>query len=129
MSQHEVMAPPTPSEPVALRHQAADRAELPPAEPKPTSLTHQLESTLSAWSDSTVNVGIWECEPGEFTADRTAATEVCQILSGSAVVTGEDGTTAHVGPGSLLVLPHGWRGRWLIEQHLRKTFVLISASA
>jgi uncharacterized cupin superfamily protein len=56
-------------------------------------------------------------------ADRSTNTEVCQIISGYGTVTGEDG--AAIGPGSLLVLPRGWRGTWVIRETIRKSFVIV----
>lgn len=101
--------------------------ELPEPQPKPTSLSGQLESSLSVWADAVADTGVWECGPGEFTADRSGATEVCHIISGSGRVVGEDGTSADIGPGSLLVLPRGWRGTWLIKETVRKTYVMVGA--
>ncbi|MHB1431896.1 MAG: cupin domain-containing protein [Streptosporangiaceae bacterium] len=126
MTESQVAGESSPAVAIPLRHLAADQAQLPPAEAKPTSLTGQFEASLTAWASDIVDAGIWECEPGEFTADRSTSTEICQILSGAATVTGEDGTATEIGPGSLLVLPRGWRGRWVIREHLRKTYVVIS---
>ncbi|NJC73935.1 DUF861 domain-containing protein [Planosporangium thailandense] len=113
-----------------MRHVAADAAALPAAQPKPTSLTGQVESALAVWqSAAPTSAGIWECDPGEFTAARPDLTEVCQILSGSGTVTGEDGVSAEIGPGSLLVLPLGWRGTWVVREKIRKTYVLIGGAA
>jgi uncharacterized cupin superfamily protein len=50
---------------------------------------------------------------------------VCYIITGSGTVTGEDGVSADIAPGSFLVLPKGWRGTWLIRETIRKTFVSI----
>ncbi|MGV0808041.1 cupin domain-containing protein [Mycolicibacterium setense] len=105
----------------------AGTAELPEPQPKPTSLSGQLESSVSVWADTVTDTGVWECGPGEFTADRSGATEVCHIISGSGRVVGEDGTAADIGPGSLLVLPRGWRGTWLIKETVRKTYVMVGA--
>jgi hypothetical protein len=112
---------------VSLRHVAATTAALPDPQLKPTSRTGQQESTLSVWEQGPVtSSGIWECEPGEFTAVRDACTEVCQILSGSGTVEGDDGTSVDIEAGSLLVLPIGWSGTWIIHERIRKTYVLIS---
>ncbi|NJC67902.1 DUF861 domain-containing protein [Planosporangium flavigriseum] len=103
---------------------------MPPAQPKPTSLTGQVESTLSVWqSTAPTSTGIWECDPGEFTASRDGYSEICTILSGSGTVVGEDGVSADIGPGSLLVLPMGWRGTWVIKEKMRKTYVMIKDAA
>lgn len=111
--------------PVRLHHVHTADTELPAPEPKPTSRTNQLESTLDVWAAGTLSTGVWECGPGEFTADRSTNTEVCQIISGYGTVTGEDGTGADIGPGSLVVLPRGWRGTWVIRETIRKTFVIV----
>jgi len=29
------------------------------------------------------------------------------------------------GPGSLLVLPQGWRGTWVVRETIRKTYVIV----
>ncbi|GGE13044.1 hypothetical protein SAMN05421774_103124 [Gemmobacter megaterium] len=95
---------------------------------KPTTLTPgQQEASALLWAsaDGRVKVGVWECTPGRFTADRTAAGEHCHILSGRAVVRNADGSHARdIGPGDLLVLPQGWTGEWEILTHLRKLFLI-----
>jgi uncharacterized cupin superfamily protein len=116
--------------PVSLRHIAADTVTLPEPQPKPTSRTGQVEASLSVWqSAAPTSTGIWECEPGEFTAVRDDYTEICQILSGSGTVRGDDGVSADLLPGSLLVLPVGWRGTWVVRETIRKTYVLIGGAA
>ncbi len=114
---------------VGLWHLAVAEAVLPDATPKPTSRSGQLEATLGVWQSASTGTGVWECGPGEFTADRSQQMEVCTVLSGSATVTGLGGDVAVVGAGSLLVLPAGWQGTWVIEETVRKTYVLIVAAA
>ncbi|WP_433515778.1 cupin domain-containing protein [Nonomuraea sp. CA-143628] len=109
-----------------LSHLAhAPSISLPAAEPKPTSLTGQSESTLEVWADSHAETGIWECEPGSFTAVRDGFHEICQILAGRATLTGEDGRVIELGPGSTVVLPDGWRGTWDVHETIRKTYVTV----
>jgi uncharacterized cupin superfamily protein len=108
-----------------LRHDNAASVELPAPQPKPTSLTGQTEATLNLWSDDSTNAGVWECGPGEFTADRSNETEVCHIITGSGTVVGEDGVRADICPGSLLVLPRGWRGTWHVTETIRKTYITV----
>lgn len=100
-------------------------ADLGQPETKPTSLTGQREASADVWSDGATHAGVWACEPGEFTADRSQSTEVCHIIAGSGTVVGEDGTAVEIGPGSLLVLPQGWRGTWHIRETVRKTYVIV----
>ena len=95
---------------------------------KPTTLTPgQQEASASLWSSpgGGTKIGVWECTPGHFTADRSAAGEYCHILSGRATVTNADGSGARdIGPGDLLVLPQGWKGEWVIHEHMRKLYVI-----
>lgn len=130
MSENEALAnAKTGSDPVSLRHVTANSVVLPHPQPKPTSRTGQMESTLSLWeAGAYTSTGVWECEPGEFSAVRDTSTEVCQILSGTATVHGDDGTSVRVAAGSLLVLPIGWRGTWVIHEKLRKTYVLVGGA-
>ncbi|MBI1218132.1 MAG: DUF861 domain-containing protein [Rhodobacteraceae bacterium] len=100
---------------------------------KPTTLSPgQQEASRLLWTaaDGHLKIGVWECQPGRFTADRTTAGEYCHILSGRASVSNADGTgTRDIGPGDLLVLPQGWTGEWVIHEHLRKLFILDAAPA
>ena len=96
--------------------------------PKPTTLTKgQEEAAVQLWAsdDGLTKIGVWECTPGEFTADRTTAGEYCHIISGSASVENQDGSNARdLGPGDLLILPIGWRGNWTIHEQVRKLYIL-----
>src|SRR6056297_2368896 len=95
---------------------------------KPTSLTDgQTEASSVLWTspEGQTRIGVWECTPGRFTADRSAAGEYCHILSGRATVINADGSGSRdIGPGDLLVLPQGWTGEWVIHEHMRKLFIL-----
>lgn len=98
---------------------------------KPTTLTEgQKEASNLLWTsaDGRTKIGVWECTPGHFTADRTAGGEYCHIISGRASVSNADGSgTRDIGPGDLLVLPQGWTGEWAIHEHMRKLFVISSS--
>jgi hypothetical protein len=100
---------------------------------KPTTLTEgQKEAATMLWTsaDGHCKIGIWECQPGHFTADRTAAGEYCHIIAGRASVTNADGGgTREVEAGDLLVLPQGWTGEWVIHEHMRKLFVIDASPA
>ena len=95
---------------------------------KPTTLTEgQQEASSLLWTsaDGHTKIGVWECTPGHFTADRTAAGEYCHIISGTATVTNADGSGSRdIGPGDLLVLPQGWTGEWVLHEPMRKLFVI-----
>ena len=95
---------------------------------KPTSLTDgQQEASSILWTsaDGNCKIGVWECQPGHFTADRTGAGEYCHIIKGKATVTMVGGDKPReIQSGDLLVLPQGWKGEWIIHEHMRKLFVI-----
>ena len=95
---------------------------------KPTSLTEgQQEASSLLWTstDGHCKIGIWECEPGHFTADRTAAGKDSHIIKGKTTVTITDGDNPkEVEADDLLILPLGWKGEWTIHEHMRKSFVI-----
>jgi hypothetical protein len=95
---------------------------------KPTTLTpgqQEASVMLHTSADGRIKIGVWECTPGHFTADRTAAGEYCHIMSGTATVTNADGSGSRdIGPGDLLVLPQGWTGGWVLHEPMRKLFVI-----
>jgi uncharacterized cupin superfamily protein len=99
---------------------------VPPAAPKPNSIDGQMESVLMAWvsPDEAIETGIWECSPGTFIVHRDGYDEIAQILSGSATITGEDGTVVELKVDSTIVTPEGWRGTWVVHEPIRKMFVI-----
>ena len=97
--------------------------------PKPTSIEgNQIEAVRSFFQspDGTVDIGIWECTPGRFTADRSDSSEICHIISGRVELSRIDGEVRELGPGDLLVLPQGWKGEWRIRETTRKLYMIQS---
>ena len=96
---------------------------------KPTTLNPgQQEAAASLWTspDGALDIGIWECTPGRFTADRSAAAEFCYFLQGKILMTQLDGTSRVLGPGDAIMLPRGWKGTWEIVEHTRKIYVFLA---
>jgi uncharacterized protein len=83
-----------------------------------------IESELELYDDGNVEVGVWECTPGEFPSVKDGITEQMLFLSGDATIVGEDGIKYEIGSGSLIVTPDGWRGRWEIRQTVRKVYTI-----
>ena len=99
---------------------------------KPTSIEgDQKEATLVLWTSANAKMetGIWECTPGRFTADRSAAAEFCHFLQGRIVMTHVDGTRRELGPGDAIMLPRGWKGTWEIVEQTRKIYAFLSDPA
>jgi uncharacterized protein len=82
------------------------------------------ESELELYNDGKVEVGVWECTPGEFPSIKDGITEEMLFLSGEATIFGDDGTEYEVKPGVLIVTPDGWKGRWKIRQTVRKVYTI-----
>lgn len=96
---------------------------------KPTTLTPgQQEASTRLWSspDGKVEIGVWECTRGLFTADRSAGAEFCHFLQGRVVMTEANGTRRELGAGDAILLPLGWKGTWEVTQHTRKIYVLMA---
>src|SRR5699024_12866916 len=85
------------------------------------------ESSLRTICESAEGIrsGVWEVTPGSFTSARTEYHEMCQIVTGRATIIEEDGTEFEVGPGSLFITPEGWKGKWIVHETLRKSWVVI----
>ncbi|HEV7417840.1 cupin domain-containing protein [Tianweitania sediminis] len=103
--------------------------ELENFKPKPTSLEgDQQEAATTLWQspDGRLEVGVWECTPGRFTADRSTSTEICHFISGVVEMTDAEGQKRKLGAGDLLVLPRGWKGEWCIIERTRKLYLIQS---
>jgi uncharacterized cupin superfamily protein len=103
---------------------------MPAAVLKPTSQNGQTESTLSLWKspDGKLEMGVWECDPGTFTARRDGYDEVAHIVAGTATVSSDAGDTVELAPGSVFVTPAGWTGTWTIHTKVRKTYIIRTLS-
>ena len=95
--------------------------------PKATSFEGaQKEASVDLWvsADGRVSLGVWECTPGRFTADRSGSSEFCHFLSGKVEMTHPDGTVQTFGPGDAITLPQGWKGIWHVVEQVRKIYVI-----
>lgn len=77
-------------------------------------------------ADGRISVGIWGCTPGGWAIVDRADTETVHLLAGRATITDADGTAHDLVPGSTIVLPRGWSGRWDIHEPVRKLFVTVA---
>lgn len=104
--------------------------DLGPLEPKPTSIEgaqREAAVTLCSHDGGRVEIGVWECTPGRFTADRSASAEFCHFISGRVEMTHADGRKQTLGPGDTVNLPLGWTGEWRVIEHVRKLYVITRA--
>lgn len=97
------------------------------ASPKPTSIDgEQREASrqLFCSNDGKLSVGVWECSPGRFLAERANNSETCHLISGRITLRGEDGQIRDLAAGDMLVLPRGWRGEWMLHETTRKLYII-----
>ncbi|MEN9621261.1 MAG: hypothetical protein RL499_1454 [Actinomycetota bacterium] len=100
---------------------------------KPTSVTPgQSEGSVDLWTapgatGGPVETGIWQAEPGTFTATRDGYHEICYLISGRVTLTEEGEEPLELEAGDLFVTPAGWRGTWQVHESLRKVFVIVPA--
>lgn len=98
------------------------------SEPKPkpgTTTPGQVEAAAYILGDRTtaLRLGVWECSPGRFNVERKA-TEICRIVKGKATLRASDGSVYSPGIGETFVVPKGWKGEWVIEDVVRKIFIV-----
>jgi uncharacterized cupin superfamily protein len=82
------------------------------------------ESALEIYSDDRVQLGVWECTPGEFPTEKKGISEHMHILAGDATLHGDDGSAVELGPGVSIVAPDGFTGRWEIRSTIRKIYTV-----
>jgi uncharacterized protein len=101
--------------------------DLGPMVPKTTSVEgDQTEAsvTLARHDGGRVEIGVWECTPGRFTADRSFGAEFCHFIFGRVALTHADGTRVVLGAGDAINLPLGWKGEWRVIERVRKLYVI-----
>jgi len=104
--------------------------DLGPKQPKPTSIEgnqHEASIALTSHDGGKVGIGVWECTPGRFTADRSKSAEFCHFITGKVEMTHADGRKQLLGPGDAVNLPLGWKGEWRVIETVRKLYVITQA--
>lgn len=94
---------------------------------KPTTIEgDQREAAVTLWAspDGRVEIGVWECTPGRFSADRSKSAEFCHFIAGQVEMTHADGSKLRLGPGDAINLPLGWKGEWRVIEQVRKLYVI-----
>jgi uncharacterized cupin superfamily protein len=74
--------------------------------------------------DGLRSAGLWSCTPGAFRSDHTGYVEFMHVIDGMAELRGDDGTVWHVSAGTVLVIPDGWVGTWVVEKKVIKSYAM-----
>jgi hypothetical protein len=82
------------------------------------------ESSHEIYSDERMQLGVWQCTPGEFPSKKQGISEHMHILAGDATLYGDDGTAVVLRPGVSIVTPDGFTGRWEIRETIRKIYAI-----
>lgn len=65
--------------------------------------------------------GIWECTPGDYHLKRESS-ELCFVLAGHWILTGEQGDTYELRAGDMITLEKGWCGKSHVVEKVRKVY-------
>ncbi len=75
--------------------------------------------------DVLVQIGVWEAGAGKSILKNFPFTEYVLMISGSVIVTEEDGTSRSFVAGDTFVIPKGWSGVWDVQERMKKQIVRI----
>lgn len=78
--------------------------------------------------DVMVRVGVWEAGAGKSIIENFPFTEYVLMISGSVIVTEEDGTSTAFLAGDTFVIPKGWSGVWDVQKRMKKQIVRIGST-
>lgn len=89
------------------------------------------EASASMWTHDRLDVGVWECTPGEFRFRRDDYQEVFCVLAGHATLhvdaaDGRPGQAFELVPGAVLLTPSGLTGRWVVHETIRKAYTIVT---
>jgi len=76
--------------------------------------------------DVQVRVGVWEAGMGKLVLDNFPFTEYVLMISGSVIVTEENGVSMTFKAGDTFVIPKGWSGVWDVQERMKKQIVRVS---
>ncbi len=92
-----------------------------------------VESFVVLSDDGRTEAGIWECTPGAWTSAKVGIAELMSFVAGHGwiidEVDGRDGERHEIRPGLVRWFPDGWRGRWEVNETVRKTYVIVRTDA
>lgn len=83
------------------------------------------ERSVDIATPNRLQVGVWDCTPGEFPFARDGYDEVFCVLSGRADLHFDDGRSFELLPGSVVLTPAGTTGRWVVHETVRKVYTVI----
>jgi uncharacterized protein len=121
--------PGTAGEPAHLAN--AHAAILGPPTPRDAPIAgNPNEASASLWIHDGLDVGVWQCSPGEFSFRRDGYDEVFCVLSGRATLHIDGaygpGQSFELVPGAVILTTAGLTGRWVVHETIRKAYVIVT---
>lgn len=93
--------------------------------PVPGALTGRPHAQmLPLVDDGLKSAGLWSCTPGSFRSDHRGYVEFMHVVEGVADLRGDDGSTWRVTAGTVLVVPDGWTGTWVVHETVVKSYAI-----
>ena len=89
----------------------------------PLRRTDDRTSDYPLLDDGEVQIGIWECRPGQFDDPGGAFDETMYMVAGRVSVVHPAGVY-DVAPGTLWTTPRGWASQWQGHQTVRQLYVI-----
>lgn len=74
---------------------------------------------------SSLDVGIWETDPGRSRWEFTDSGKVISVISGRMIVKEDGNEPIDIEPGDLVIFPVGWQGFWEVTEPLKKVYVIV----
>ena len=87
-----------------------------------------VASILSSSFHTEPDIGVWECSIGKWRRQVKNA-EFCYFLAGRCIFHADSGRTIHINAGDVVFFPPNTAGTWEVIETIRKTYVLLGASA
>jgi uncharacterized protein len=104
----------------------------PEAEPIPAERVLRgapATQTVVTARTATSQSGLWRVTEGEFTTDHQGYVEFFHVVDGEGELVHDDGTVWRLTPGVSITMADGWRGRWMIQRPLVKTYAILRSAA
>jgi uncharacterized cupin superfamily protein len=102
-----------------------DAKPLAPPSAQPLSGEIEVRSRVEFANDGrTIISGIWESDPGTSRWEFLGRGEIVHILAGILTVQEDGAAPETLTAGSAAVFPIGWCGTWIVEEPVRKFYVV-----
>lgn len=86
-----------------------------------------VASTVVLHDADGYQLGLWRVSEGSFVTDHAGYLEYIHILEGRGQLIDDEGTVAALEPGVTVLMNAGWKGRWVVEETIVKTYTMVNS--